>query len=66
MSYVKFHNIDEIERRLGINPDGEIQKFVTNTLYKEMDDFVPMRNGDLRKNVSINEDSMRTRDWNRI
>ena len=58
MGYVKFSNIKDIEKRIGVNPSGEIQKFTTNTLYKFMDDFVPMRNGDLRKNVSIDDDSI--------
>ena len=58
MGYVKFNSINQIETRLGINPNGKVQKFVTNTLYKEMDDFVPMREGNLRKNVDVGSDTI--------
>lgn len=58
MGYIEFHNIDKIKKRLGINPSGEVQKFITNTLYKQMDDFAPLRDGDLRKNVAIGSDKI--------
>jgi hypothetical protein len=34
--------------RLGLNPDGEVQKFFTSECAKAMDKYVPMRNGNLR------------------
>ena len=46
---VKMKPISEIEIRLGINPDGNVQKFFTETCAKHMDKYVPMDNGDLRK-----------------
>lgn len=47
-----------IKARLGIEPNGRVQKFFTNTCYKHMDKYVPMRNGDLRSNVDIQADSI--------
>ena len=41
--------ISEIKVRLGINPDGETQAFLTNTCYKHMDKYVPMDEGHLRQ-----------------
>lgn len=48
----------EIKERLGINPNGKVQKFFTNTCYKHMDKYVPMDLGNLRTVVSIKEDSI--------
>jgi hypothetical protein len=45
--------ISEIKVRLGINPDGETQAFLTNTCYKHMDKYVPKDSGALRQNVSL-------------
>ena len=36
-----------IKARLGIEPNGRIQKFFTNECAKAMDKFVPFDNGDL-------------------
>jgi hypothetical protein len=45
-----------IKARLGIEPNGRVQKFFTNTCYRHMDKYVPMDNGDLRTNVDIESD----------
>lgn len=45
--------ISEIKVRLGINPDGEAQAFLTNTCYKHMDKYVPRDSGALRQKVSL-------------
>lgn len=45
--------ISEIKVRLGINPDGEVQAFLTNTCYKRMNKYVPRDRGALRENVSL-------------
>lgn len=37
--------ISEIKVRLGINPDGETQAFLTNTCYKHMNKYVPAEEG---------------------
>lgn len=42
-----------IKQRLGIDPSGPVQAFFTETCYKAMDKYVPMDEGDLRKNVDI-------------
>ena len=55
---VKMQPTSEIKARLGIEPNGRVQKFFTNTCYKHMDKYVPMDEGNLRSNVSINNDSI--------
>ena len=44
--------------RLGLEPNGRVQKFFTNTCYTHMDKYVPMDNGDLRSNVDIRANSI--------
>lgn len=48
----------EIKVKLGIDADGDVQKFFTNTCYKHMDKYVPMREGNLRTIVDIQSDSI--------
>lgn len=52
----------EIKARLGIEPNGRVQTFFTNTCYKHMDKYVPMSDleskGDLRTIVDIQSDSI--------
>lgn len=55
---VKLKTTSTIKARLGIEPNGRVQKFFTNTCYKHMDKYVPMRNGDLRTNVDVQADSI--------
>ena len=50
--------VSKIKAKLGIEPNGRVQKFFTNTCYKHMDKYVPMRTGDLRTNVNVEEDSI--------
>ena len=50
--------VSQIKAKLGIEPNGRVQKFFTNTCYKHMDKYVPMRTGDLRTNVNIEENSI--------
>lgn len=45
-----------IKARLGIEPNGKVQKFFTNTCYKHMDKYVPMDSGDLASIVSMDID----------
>jgi len=42
-----------IKANLGIEPNGRVQQFFTNTCYKYMDKYVPKDNGDLRTIVTI-------------
>lgn len=48
----------EIKARLGVEPNGRVQKFFTNTCYKHMDKYVPMDEGNLRTNVDIQIDNI--------
>ena len=55
---VKLKPTSEIKARLGLEPNGRVQKFFTNTCYKHMDKYVPYREGDLRTIVDIQPDSI--------
>lgn len=44
---VKLKPTSEIKARLGIEPNGRVQKLFTSTCAKHMDKYVPMREGDL-------------------
>ena len=46
---VKLKPISDIKIRLGIDPNGKVQKFFTETCAKHMDKYVPMDNGGLRR-----------------
>lgn len=55
---VKLKPTSEIKARLGIEPNGRVQKFFTNTCYRHMNKYVPMDEGNLRTNVSIDSNSI--------
>ena len=55
---VKLKPTSVIKARLGIDPNGRVQKFFANTCYKHMDKYVPLDKGDLRTNVSVKADSI--------
>ena len=44
---VKLKPTSEIKARLGLEPNGKVQKFFTSTCAKHMDKYVPMRDGNL-------------------
>ena len=50
---VKMQPTSVIKARLGIEPNGRVQKFFTNTCYRYMDKYVPKDTGVLRENVTI-------------
>ena len=50
---VRFKPTSVIKANLGIEPNGRVQQFFTNTCYKHMDKYVPKDNGDLRTIVTI-------------
>ena len=50
--------INEIKVHLGIEPNGRVQKFLTQTCYNHMDKYVPLDDGTLRSNVQLNDDSI--------
>lgn len=55
---VKLKPTSVIKARLGLEPNGRVQKFFTNTCYKHIDKYVPQDNGDLRTIVDIQPDSI--------
>lgn len=55
---VKMQPTSTIKARLGIEPNGRVQKFFTNTCYKHMDKYVPKDDGNLRTIVDIQPDSI--------
>lgn len=55
---VKINPTSVIKARLGIEPNGRVQKFFANTCYKHMDKYVPKDEGNLRINVDIQPDSI--------
>ena len=51
--------ISEIKANLGLEPNGRVQKFFTNTCYNHMDKYVPMgETEDLRRVVNIQSDNI--------
>lgn len=48
----------QIKANLGIEPNGRVQKFFTNTCYKHMDKYVPRDTGALRQVVNIQPDNI--------
>ena len=55
---MKMKPISEIKVDLGINPNGKVQRFLTDTCYKHMDQYVPMRDNILRTIVDIDKNSI--------
>lgn len=54
----KMKPISSIKARLGIEPNGRVQRFLTNTCYTHMDKYVPMDTGNLASNVDIQANSI--------
>ncbi len=54
----KVNSLTDIKKRLGIESGGPVQTFLTNTCYRRMDKYVPMRDGNLRKNVMVTTDAI--------
>lgn len=50
--------VSTIKANLGLEPNGRVQKFFTNTCYKHMDKYVPRDDGNLRTIVDIQPDSI--------
>lgn len=55
---VKMQPTSVIKANLGIEPNGKVQKFFTNTCYRYMDKYVPKDNGILREKVTIDSNSI--------
>lgn len=45
--------ISVIKANLGLEPNGRVEKFFTNTCYKHMDKYVPKDTGVLRRTVDL-------------
>lgn len=54
MGYVRMAKINEIEKSLGIEPNGKVQAFFTQTCAIHMDKYVPFDTGALAETVVIN------------
>ena len=52
---VDINPVGEIKVRLGIEPNGRVQKKFQNLCYQYMDKYVPYRDGNLRKNVDLSD-----------
>ena len=50
--------ISEIKANLGLEPNGRVQKFFTNTCRNHIDKYVPKDRGMLRENVILDSDSI--------
>lgn len=55
---VKMQPASVIKARLGIEPNGRVQKFFTNICYRYMDKYVPKDTGALREIVAIDSNSI--------
>ena len=55
---VKLQPTSTIKAHLGIEPNGRVQKFFTNTCYKHMTKYVPKDEGNLRTIVDIKSDNI--------
>lgn len=55
MGYVRLDSIDKIKKRLGLEPNGRVQKFFTNTCAIHMDKYVPFDTGTTAETVIIDK-----------
>ena len=55
---MKLKPISQLHAELGIEPNGRVQSFFTDTCARKMDRYVPMDTGMLRTNVNKTADSI--------
>ena len=55
---VKMQPTSQIKTRLGIEPNGRVQRYFTKRCVDRMDKYVPMDKGDLRTIIDIQSDSV--------
>ena len=55
---VKMQPTSQIKARLGIEPNGRVQKYFTKKCADYMDKYVPKDSGDLRTIIDIQSDSI--------
>lgn len=58
MAQLNLYKKDEIKKKLGLEPNGKVQKYFTNTCYRYMDKYVPKDTGNLREIVTLTNDSI--------
>lgn len=55
---VKIKPTSQIKAKLGVDENGRVQRFFTNTCYRYMDKYVPFDTGDLRTIVDVQDTSI--------
>ena len=55
---MKLKPISEIKARLGIDVDGRVQRFFTDTCARHMDKYIPRDTGMLRTNINKTANSI--------
>ena len=55
---VRMNSPRVIKARLGIEPNGKVQKFFTNTCARYMDKYIPKDDSNLRNNKDISTNSI--------
>ena len=58
MAKVIFKPDSVIIARLGLEPNGKVQRYFQNTCYRHMNKYVPYNDGNLRKNVDLSNPKM--------
>ena len=48
-------NTSTIKARLGIEPNGRVQRYFQDTCYRYMNEYVPRDDGNLRRNVDLSD-----------
>ena len=55
MSYVRLDSLDNIKKKLGIDINGRVQKYLQDTAYRYMDKYVPYKDDNLRRIVVLSD-----------
>lgn len=55
---VYIDSLEVIKKKLGIEENGPVQAFMTETCYKAMDKYVPKRDGNLRTIIDLQTNSV--------
>lgn len=55
---VRINSLSDIKKKLGIDKNGDVSKYMVETCYRHMDKYVPMDESNLRKNVYLDSNSI--------
>ena len=55
---VEINSLEQIKKKLGLNDNGPVEKFLVQTCYKYMDKYVPKDTGMLRRIVYLDSHSI--------